>query len=178
MSDSDPPSPTDSEDALVPHFMPNHRICGDPSCTRHGCLEALHVPVFVYLPVHHSPYPGPAICLTPFQERRNPIVWKGRMVRGAFRFLMDHTLAHLTMADRLQFRLYRPWGGGWLVVRLADEVAVAPGDFLIYREINLSDDQCRRIGCLINALHDALAFASPYEFPVQAPERYEDLRDL
>lgn len=100
------------------------------------------------------------------------------MVRGAFRFLMDPRLAHLAVADTFQFRLYRPWAGGWVPVRLEDDVVVGPGDFLIYREFNLTDNQCRRIGCLINALHDSLALASPYEYPVQAPDRYEDLRAL
>lgn len=101
--------------------------------------------------------------------------WKGRFNRGdgEFHFGRHTELCHLTNAHNSDFRLYRAHGQPhWIRAELYEGAHVSPGEFLIYRNIQLTDLDCIGLPALIRRLHASIKEHNPGQHAPRIPTRY------
>lgn len=97
------------------------------------------------------------------------------MVRGCFRFTLDHNLCHMSHAELTEYEVYRPYLGGWVAADLDDDITIVPGDILIYRTRETGDRDCHDLARLIRELHAQLCRGSPFEDAIPVPVRYRQI---
>jgi hypothetical protein len=107
------------------------------------------------------------------QPHQPPIRWNGYYSALGFQFWADEHLCHLTRFATTDYNVYRAAERPhWELATVYGSEYVDPGEFLIFREVDMTDRECPGLPALVCAVHAGIMAATPNRVLPRVPSRY------